>query len=181
MEGVPDKMLVRFVRIPLGDGEVEVLATSLTDQKKYPHSDFKKLYGRRWRVETFFQRLKSRLCIDNFTGKSIESIYQDVYSTIFVSGLESLIIREAQEELDERDTQNPLKVNKAVSFHAIKSEIVDLILNPVGDVEGRIKQLLLRNPTAERPGREHPKRRKRERGSDRSSLYFQRYAKKHVF
>ncbi len=38
---LPHSLRMRFIRIVLADGEVEVLATSLLDQKRYPLKDFK--------------------------------------------------------------------------------------------------------------------------------------------
>ena len=178
---LPEKLKVRLVRIPLKNGEVEILATSLLDKKMFPYKEFKKLYYQRWRIETFFQTLKSRLCIDNFTGKTVESIYQDVYATLFVSGLESIITEEANEKLQQKNTRHPQKVNKAVSFHAIKNEIVAMVFDPPPDFEEKVTELFLKNPTLVRPEREKTPRRQTKRGASRLSLYFQRYAKKHVF
>ncbi len=41
----------RLLRIELEDGNVEILCTSLTDIKKYKHSEFKALYHYRWNEE----------------------------------------------------------------------------------------------------------------------------------
>ena len=84
-------MRLRFVRVDLPDGEVEILATSLLDRAKYPTGLFKRLYYKRWRIETFFQAIKSRLAVDNFTGRTVEAIKQDFFSTLFVSGLETVL------------------------------------------------------------------------------------------
>jgi IS4 transposase len=90
---------IRLVKVVLPDGSIEVLATSLTNRRRYPASHFKTLYRMRWGIETYFHVLKSRLSIDNITGKSKENILQDYYSTIFVSGLETVITESANEVL----------------------------------------------------------------------------------
>ena len=51
--GLPEKMTVRFVRVRLSTGEIEVLVTSLLDEKKYTAQMFKELYNLRWGVEGF--------------------------------------------------------------------------------------------------------------------------------
>lgn len=38
---LPESLRIRFIRVDLPDGEVEILATSLLDRKKYPTKDFK--------------------------------------------------------------------------------------------------------------------------------------------
>src|SRR5207248_3264055 len=45
---------VRFIRVVLDDGTIEVLITNLFDQQEYPHSEFRALYFMRWGIETRF-------------------------------------------------------------------------------------------------------------------------------
>lgn len=172
---------VRFVQLRLPSGEIELLATSLLDRRRYPRRELRKLYYMRWRIETYFQVLKSRLSIDNFSGKTVEAIMQDFYSTLFVSGLESVLTGEANVDLSEKSSKHPQKVNKAVSFHVIKQSVLKLILDPPPDFQERITELFQHNPTCVRPEREKPPRRSSKHGANRRSLYFQRYARKHVF
>lgn len=80
--GLPKPITVRLVRILLETGEDEVLATSLLDEGEYPVADFKELYWLRWGVETFDGVAKTRLQLENFTGRTVESIQQDFYATI---------------------------------------------------------------------------------------------------
>ncbi len=80
--GLPLTIAVRFVTVILKTGEVEVLVTSLLDETLYPASEFGPLYYLRWGVETFYGRVKGRLALENFTGKTPEAIKQDFYSTI---------------------------------------------------------------------------------------------------
>jgi len=178
---IPKTIKVRFLRVVLAGGEIEILATSFINRRRYSSSDFGRLYNLRWGVETFFQTLKSRLCIDNFTGKSVEAIYQDFYSTLFVSGLETIITSEANDELQEKDVRLEQKVNKAVSFHTIKNTVISLIFEQPLGFEDQIKNLLILNPTLLRPDRLKQPRPDSHAGDNRRSLYFQRYAKKHVY
>jgi len=178
---LPENLRVRFLQLQLPNGEVEIPATSLLDRKKYPYRLFQKLYYRRWRIETYFQVLKSRLCLDNFSGKSVEAIYQDFYSTLFVSGLETILAEDAQAELAKRRGKNKLKVNKALSFHVIKTRVIHLLDDPPDNLIEEITTLFQVNPTAVRPEREKPPRRSAKTWANRRSLYFQRYRRKHVF
>lgn len=171
---------VRFVKIVLSNGEIEILATSLLDTKKFPPDDFKELYRLRWGIETYFQVLKSRLCLDNFTGKSVESIHQDFYSTIFLSGLETILTDDANQSLSSRKTKNTLQVNKAQSFHVIKHNVIKLMNKPPPDFEKRITALFIQNPTSVRPGRFRLPRNTKDETTVKA-LNFQRYARKHVF
>lgn len=171
---------VRFIKVSLPNGETEILATSLLDTEQFPTADFGKLYHLRWGIETYFQILKSRLCIDNFTGKTIEAIYQDFYSTIFLSGLETILTEDANQTLRERQTKNLLQVNKAQSFHVIKHNVIRLMNEPPPDFEEKISALFTQNPTSVRPDRFRAPRNPKDETTVKA-LNFQRYAKKHVF
>lgn len=56
----------------------EVLPTSILDESVLAKKDFGYLYPLRWCVETFFSKVKGRLALENFTGQSVDSNYQDL-------------------------------------------------------------------------------------------------------
>jgi hypothetical protein len=179
--GLPEVITLRFVTVRLDTGELEVLATNLLEEALYPTDCFGELYHCRWGVETFYGLLKSRLDLSNFTGLSAEAIRQDVYSTIFVSDLESILIAPANQQLKEHSVtlKHPQQVNHAVSFHAIKSHIIALLgsQEPVAEVVEKLQQLFLATPTTVRPQRKVP----RKKFSAWRSYYYQRSVKKTVF
>ena len=152
--GLPVEIKVGFVRIILDSGETAVLVTSLTDENLYTVSDLKELYHLRWGIETFYGTVKGRLNLENFTGKSVEAVRQDFYSTVFVSGLESILIEDARESLDTKSSDNkcPQTVNKAVSFNTIKNHVLDLFLKE-DDFEilsDKLTRLFMTNPVCVR-------------------------------
>ncbi len=157
--GLATKLKVRFVRVLLDTGEYEVLVTSLLDEPTYPTALFKDLYWMRWGVEGFYGLLKTRLDLDHFTGKSAESVKQDFYSSVYLTGLESLLIDDAQQQLDLKPTKYPQRVNNAMAFNAIKNQAFDMLLSdmPIDDVLEQLTQLFLTNPTCERKHRNVPR------------------------
>lgn len=152
---------IRFVRVILDTGEVEVLATSLLDEELFPHSDFKQLYWNRWGIETFYDRIKNRLDLGHFTGKTALSVKQDFYATIYLSGLESLLIDDAQDVLDQKKSDNkyPQQVNKSVSFNTIKNYALDLLYkeNDYDLLLEKLTVLFLSSPTCIRKNRPRPR------------------------
>jgi len=96
---LPLSIQVRFVTVRLSTGELEVLVTSLLDEKAYPTSEFLELYNYRWGIETYYFLLKSRLSLENFSGKTAESIRQDFFSAVLLANLESLLSAPVQEKL----------------------------------------------------------------------------------
>ena len=134
----------------------------------------------RWGIETFYGLLKTRLELENFTGIGPEAVRQDFHATVYLSGLESLLTDTAQAMLDAKVTKYPQRVNRAVSFNAIKNLALDLLL--AGDPEtdqllDRLTSLFLTNPCQERSHRK-PARKK---SSARVLLNFHKRQKKHCF
>ncbi len=95
---LPEEITVRFVRVTLSTGEYEVLVTSLLDEAEFPDGDFLHIYYMRWGTEGFYGILKTRLNLENFSGKTAESVYQDFYATVYLSGLESILTADANEQ-----------------------------------------------------------------------------------
>jgi hypothetical protein len=179
----PEAVLrVRLVSLRLSTGELEVLATSLRDEAAYPTEAFGEVYGWRWGVETYYGLLKGRLGLEHFSGESLEAVRQDFFSSVFLSNVESVLSAPAQEELTAGDAhrQHAARVNHAQSFHALKSQMLDLFYR-----EGRAEEILVEltrlmqaAPVAQRPQRPPPPRRV---SSLCRSLNHLHYKKKHVF
>lgn len=111
---IPKTVQVRFVRVVLDDGSIEILVTSLLDEKKYPDNIFKELYFKRWGVETYYDILKNKLLLENFSWKTIHAVFQDVFSTIFLSNLEALFVRVKNKELAARK-KSKYKTSRTIS------------------------------------------------------------------
>ena len=125
-----DGLQLRLVRVDLPSGEVEVLATSLLDPC-YTPIHFQHLYHQRWGSETFFDRFKNQLQIENFSGHTVLSVFQEFYALIFVHNLQSIIIEECQEQVQQicsRRTK-PYKVNRNVTLGLLKNRIVQLFVS----------------------------------------------------
>jgi hypothetical protein len=176
---LPLSLEVRFVRVRLSTGEYEVLVTSLLDEVLYPTVGFLELYYLRWGIETFYGLLKTRLELENFTGIGAEAVRQDFHATVYLSGMESMLTDTAQATLDAKETKHRQKVNRAVSFNAIKNLAFDLLLSDLdsASVLEKLTTLFLTNPCLERKDRNPP----RKNASSRTSLNFHKRIKKHCF
>ncbi len=180
-KGLPDKLRVRLIRVWLPSGEMEVLITSLLDETTYPTADFGWLYSLRWADETFYDLIKNRLTLENFSGKTVEAVKQDFYATIYLSGLESLLTQQAQDTLDEKSAHNkyPQQVNRAVSFNAIKQHAFELLTSETDQnrLLEKLTQLFLLKPNLVRKNRSVP----RNKPSTARRLRFHRRFKKICF
>jgi hypothetical protein len=180
--GLPLKMKVRFVSLRLPSGELEVLATSLLDEVLYPTEEFLTVYHWRWGHETFYLMLKGRLELENFSGRTVEAIRQDVQAAVLLANLESVLSEPTQAALSAPSTPatQPRQVNRSNSYHALKDQVLDLLYRdiPVPIVLSKLTKLFKGSPVAVRPNRKVPRRR---RPSFHRSYHFQRRVKKAVF
>jgi Transposase DDE domain len=179
--GWPLEVKVRFVTVRLKTGELEVLVTSLLDPQFYPTEDFDQVYWRRWGQETFYGRLKGRLDLENCSGLSLQAVEQDFAATILLSNVESIVIGPAAAQLAERTSarQQPAKINRAVSLHALKSRLIDLLASatPAEEVLAELTHWFQQNPVSLRPRRKVP----RSKFSAARSYHYQRYVRKIVY
>jgi hypothetical protein len=77
----------RLIKIELPTGEKEILCTSLIDTNKYLHNEFELLYHYRWNEEEAYKLLKSRIELENFSGKTANAIKQDFHAKVFLMTL----------------------------------------------------------------------------------------------
>ena len=171
---------VRFVRVTLSTREYEVFVTSLADELTYPNELFKELYYLRWGIETFYGFLKTRLELENFSGKTVKSLYQNCYATVYLTGLESRLTLETNQILSTKNPNvNSQQVNHNVSFHVIKSKALNLLLSdiPIPKVLKKLRALFLTNPTLNKK-KPHTPRKKR---TARHLLHYHRTQRKHCF
>ena len=137
-----EPMTLRLIRIELNTGEVEVLITTLTDCKAYPLDIFTELYHQRWPVEEDYKYMKYWLEIENITGKSVLSVYQDFYAKVFSKNLTSVLSFSTQSELiksgkkDKYEHQinfvQALSKSKhviALLFQRTQAKVIELIKN----------------------------------------------------
>jgi hypothetical protein len=180
-EALPHRIKVRLIRVMLESGEEEVLGTSLIDKPKYPRAEFKQVYGWRWNEETYFDRLKNIFELERFSGMSVSSVEQDFYGMIFLTTLESVLSKAAQEELAHessvRETKHVAQVNRVVSYVALMDRVVELFCDHQANKAELLEELhhlFQTNPTRQRVGREH----ERPKRSYARKLWFYRYVKR---
>lgn len=171
-EDLPLTLQIRFIRVILDNGEIEVLATSVLDHTVLQQTDFKELYHRRWGIESFFHILKNRLSLENFTGNSALAVQQDFYITMFLSNYESLLVYDTNIALNKKSKKykNRQKVNKSVSFNTIKQKSFELFYSKLesNTILEEMQKLFMMTPTAMRPDRLNKKRLDKEK--DKSTI-----------
>lgn len=161
-----EPLMVRLIRVELNSGDVEVLATSLLDEKAYPQRAFAKLYALRWGIEENYKREKQRLEIENFSGRSPWVLLQDFHAKIFAQNLTAIIATLAQWLADERyrHRKHSYRINFANALSKMKNNLVRLFLHtsPL-ELCWRLLQRIADAVEAVRPSRSYPRNLKKVR------------------
>jgi len=134
-----------MIKIELPTGEIEILMTSLKDIEKYPYKDFKELYFKRWGIETFYNRFKNIIGVEQFSGKSEQFILQEFNCALYISNLQSLLTKEVQQEIEQKyaDRKYEYKVNSSMSLSIIRSKMLALFADQKNNQEtlNQLKEL----------------------------------------
>jgi len=122
---------LRFYKFALPSGEIEILATNI-DIDVIPDEKLSELYFLRWGIETKYDQIKSKLQLENFTGKSVLAVLQDFYATIFLSNLISFAQYVSDDMIASKNMHSNLKypyktnINQAIGI--LKDKLVIALL-----------------------------------------------------
>lgn len=153
---------LRLIRVELDTGESEVLITSLLDTQSHPYELFAERYHLRWPVEEDYKTMKQWIEIENFSGKSVLSVYQDFHAKVFSKNLVSALIYPTQAVID-KNTENRIyryQRNFAQALSKVKDVIPLLFLKPLETVTKLISDIhdvVVNTIEPVRPGRKYPR------------------------
>lgn len=158
-------LTLRLIRIELDSGETEVLITTLLDSETHAYDIFAELYYKRWPVEEDYKTMKSRLQLENITGKSVLSVYQDFHAKIFAKNFASVLSFPVQDELEKsgRKEKYAHQVNFAQAISKMKHVISLLFQRTKKKVLKLIEDLhevFIQTTEPIRPGRKFPRKHK---------------------
>lgn len=156
----------RLIKVELENGEKEILCTSLTDSDTHPYSDYEQLYHYRWNEEEAYKLLKSRVEIENFSGKTARAVKQDFHAKVFLMTLcaayahpiEEKVIAEYKADKDRKYGQ---KINRTNALANTMDILVPAFvrkkykesLEAFDELVGQTREIV-------RPGRSNPKNKK---------------------
>lgn len=90
---------------------------------------FGELYFSRWSIEEEYKEFKHKLEIENFSGKSVLSIQQDVYAKVFTANITTILTKQAQNILLTKKGKHSYKVNRTNAYSKMKN-ILYILLDP---------------------------------------------------
>ena len=152
---------LRLIRIE-NAGKTQILITSLTDTNLYPYEVFADLYHKRWPVEEDYKTIKCRIEIENFSGQSALSVYQDFHSKVFLKNLVSVLALPVNDVLAKSITSR--KYDYQINFTQAISKSKDVIALLFRQTTSKLIQLIeslqgifLKTIEPIRPGRKYPR------------------------
>jgi hypothetical protein len=153
---------LRLVRLGSEDKPV-VLITSLIDMDKYPYELFSDLYHLRWPVEEDYKAAKCRIELENFSGKSAASVYQDFHAKVVMKNIVSILALPVNDMLA-KDKNTTRKYDYQVNFTQALATAKNLMPLLFQRSKRKIKLIveslfeLFANTTEPiRPGRKYPR------------------------
>ena len=154
---------VRLIRIELESGETEVLITSLTDSKQFPYELFSDLYHLRWPIEEDYKALKYRLQIENWSGKTVHSVYQDFHAKCFSKNFTAIVAATTEDDILKKSyaLKHIHQINFAQALSQMKNTIVLLFNRPVEKVimlVEKVRKIFIQTTESVRPNRKFPRR-----------------------
>jgi len=108
---------IRVVKFMLNCGEVETLVSNLFD---LPEADFPQLYAMRWGIETYYHKLKQIVGVEQFSGRTPNSIRQDFWASMILLVNTAIAQKEADHEVSLRHQHK----NNKHSYRAATTKIV---------------------------------------------------------
>lgn len=120
----------RLVRVKLASGQIEVLMTNLWEEEGYKSNEFASLYALRWGVESNIYFQKNILQLECASGLTKVSVIQDFYATVFMTNLHFLLIKQAQNTVDEKmsNKKYPMQINNNKAYGKIKENLINLFI-----------------------------------------------------
>lgn len=122
---------VRVIKLILPSGEIETLVTNLA-RNKFKKLEFEELYFKRWPIETKYNTIKNKLKLETFSGRTLISVQQDFYATVFIANLVSIAKVMADESIEEMNQEKDLKydyqVNESMLIGHLKNRLVKCLL-----------------------------------------------------
>jgi hypothetical protein len=159
----------RLVKVELENGEKEILCTSLLDTGIYSYTDFEQLYHFRWNEEEAYKLLKSRIELENFSGKTARAVKQDFHAKVFLMTLcaayahpiEKKVIEEYEADQNRKHTQ---KINRTNALAMTMDILVPTFIRKKYNEAMQAFDLIVEN-TREivRPGRSNPRNKRQKK------------------
>ena len=157
---------VRVVKFTLPSGQTETLISDLFDMEE---SAFKELYFLRWSVEEKYDVVKNKLELPNFTGRTVNVLYQDFWISMLLANVVSVAKAESDGKIQTKRVgktnqyQYQTNVNNAIA--SLRNRFADAVFCPDPSLRAMRVDAIIREIAAsvvpQRPDRNVPRKKAR--------------------
>jgi hypothetical protein len=157
---------IRLIRVDLPNGEKEILCTSLLDREKHAYSTFDGLYHLRWNEEEAYKLLKSRIELEDFSGKTAIAVEQDFLAKVFLMTLCAAYAHPIEEKVKreykaDQERKHAQKINRTNALSMTQDIMVAIFIKQQYEKALRAFDTIVEK-TREviRPGRNEPRKKR---------------------
>lgn len=142
-------MIFRIVRFQLTEDSWETVITNL-DEEQFPPEELKKLYHRRWGIETSFRQLKHTVGLKQLQSKKVEHVIQEIFARLVMYNFSELIASHAI--IQNKTGKFIYQINFSAAVHICRQFLRGSVSPP------HVEALISRYITPIRPGRNAPRK-----------------------
>ena len=141
------------------NGTLEILITNVFD---LTGTELSELYCARWGIETEYNVIKNKIQMENFSGKTLNSVLQDFWVSITLADSAAIAAAEAFAAINERSSlkknKYEYKPNISQLIGSFKNDFVKACMNPASDLLDGIMYEIKAAVVPVRPGRSFPRK-----------------------
>jgi hypothetical protein len=155
---------VRLLKKRGKNGEVQIFCTSLLDHEKYSRKSIINLYHERWNIEEAYKFIKTRLDVEDWSGKTALSVLQDFFAKTLLITLCNIMCFKVKPKVKttrEKITKRTVIINRTYAMHQFKKSLFDWCTNEtdVKQIEAFRREVECK-PEFSRKGQSFPRNRK---------------------
>lgn len=158
---------LRVVKVRVSEKTEEILATNLFSPE-FTAEKLAQVYKMRWGIETSYDFIKNKLCVERFSGTSKTVVLQDFYATVFLWNLADMLAFELKEGIEEEhrsaENKHTYQLNISMTISTLKERVIELVMceskRKSGHILRQIHKALHRSVVASIPNRSLPRKRK---------------------
>lgn len=137
----------RVIKMPIintHDKEETLILLTDLPEKEFNMYEIAGLYAERWEIEVNYDRLKNKIEIENYSGKSELIIKQDFYASIYLFNLSMILKNNIQKHLERKNKKKRENEGKEyrTNFNVLIGRIKNKILELFTSNKQKIKKIL---------------------------------------
>ena len=133
---LPHQVTVRLIKRTGKNGEVQVFCTSLLDDEKYNRKSIINLYHQRWNIEEAYKFIKTRLDVEDWSGKKAITVKQDFFAKTLLLTLCNIMCFKVNPEVKPKPrlpADRPPIINRTYAMHQLKKSLYHWCTAPTVD------------------------------------------------